>query len=143
MRTLKSSRTKLNYMKRYSAERRKTPGYKAWHSAYLHRRRQTNDLAMFLAKTREVAKRRGHEFDLTSETFPTVPTHCPVLGIKLDRDDNDSRPSLDRIDNTRGYVDGNVRWVSYKWNRMKGDHNLTTALLLVRDLSGNWPQRKP
>jgi len=52
------------------------------------------------------------------------PTHCPVLGVELDwfatkRAENS--PSMDRMDNTKGYLPGNVAIVSYRANRIKND----------------------
>ena len=54
-----------------------------------------------------------------------IPETCPVLGIRLCRSSKKgpcaSSPSLDRIDNTKGYIPGNVVVVSYKVNRIKND----------------------
>lgn len=52
------------------------------------------------------------------------PTHCPALGIELDyfaeiRADNS--PSFDRIDNSKGYLKGNVQIISWRANRIKND----------------------
>jgi len=54
------------------------------------------------------------------------PEVCPVLGIKLNytgrRDTNDpDTPSLDRRDNSKGYVRGNVRVISWRANSRKSD----------------------
>jgi hypothetical protein len=57
------------------------------------------------------------------------PTHCPVLGLELDYSTprgkrlsgNPNSPSLDRWDNTKGYVPGNVYVISYKANALKGN----------------------
>lgn len=58
------------------------------------------------------------------------PSHCPVLGIALDypersgqRKDQRARadwPSLDRWDNSKGYVPGNVFVISLRANTLKG-----------------------
>ena len=46
---------------------------------------------------------------------------CPILGIpfklneKIGKDDS---PSIDRIDNSLGYVEGNVQWVSTRANKI-------------------------
>jgi hypothetical protein len=70
------------------------------------------------------AKRRGISFDLSPEDI-VIPTHCPVLGIPLNLSpslrERDSSPSLDRIDNSRGYIRGNIVVVSYRVNRLKSD----------------------
>lgn len=57
-----------------------------------------------------------------------VPSHCPILGIKLKfhygyRGHFPDTPSIDRIDNTKGYVPGNVQVISSKANTMKSNAN--------------------
>ena len=74
------------------------------------------------AKTR--AKERGLEFDLSLEDIK-IPSHCPIMGILLEVHRGKSgaykaSPSLDRIDNTRGYTKDNVRVISQLANSMKG-----------------------
>ncbi len=70
------------------------------------------------------AVREGSEFTLTAEDVPWV-THCPILGIELDWSlchgdgiKKDS-PTLDRIDNSKGYVVGNVMVICSLANTMK------------------------
>jgi hypothetical protein len=52
------------------------------------------------------------------------PTHCPVLGLELDyfaETRAENSPSFDRIDNSKGYVTGNVKIISWRANRIKND----------------------
>lgn len=52
------------------------------------------------------------------------PTHCPILGVELDYQldgRKENSPSIDRIDNTKGYVPGNVAVLSWRANRIKND----------------------
>ena len=52
------------------------------------------------------------------------PKVCPVLGIKLDwgrNGLNNNSPSLDRINNNKGYVKGNVIMISNLANKMKSN----------------------
>ncbi len=65
----------------------------------------------------------GIECSITKEDI-VIPEYCPVLLIKLERKygnygGQDASPSLDRIDNTKGYVPGNVWVISQKANAMK------------------------
>jgi len=90
-----------------------------------------------LPRVKAVAKRRGIEFNLTS-TDIKVPTHCPVLGYKLDYSIEvgtgkglgsggeyaKSNPTFDRIDNKLGYVPGNVIIVSQRANVLKRDASI-------------------
>lgn len=90
-----------------------------------------------IVRRRSHAQRRGFIWALS--VLPPLPPKCPILGVLLDNSDRDHTPSLDRIDNSEGYVRGNVRWVSQRWNRLKGDHTLETALLLLQDLAPGEP----
>jgi hypothetical protein len=68
------------------------------------------------------AKQKGWEFSITEEDI-CIPECCPVFGMPLKlfgrgwRSDNS--PSLDRIDNSKGYVPGNVVVISYRANMIK------------------------
>jgi hypothetical protein len=68
------------------------------------------------------AKKKCLEFDLTVEDFE-IPERCPVFGMELLRGRNrtrcDASATLDRIDNTKGYIRGNVIVVSWKANCLK------------------------
>ena len=71
------------------------------------------------------AKRRGIHFDLKYTDFE-LPEYCPILGMKLEygagHDGNaPSHATLDRIDNSQGYVPGNVKVVSRLANAMKNE----------------------
>lgn len=84
------------------------------------------------ARTRVRAKSSQIEFTIT-EADVVIPEFCPYLGIKLqpgtDGKQCDSSPSLDRIDNAKGYVPGNVEVISYAANRAKS--SLTAEQLLT------------
>jgi len=85
------------------------------------------------------AKNYGLEFNIDIEDV-IIPDYCPVLQIKLnltnERADNDS-PSIDRIDNSKGYIKGNIEVISYRANRLKNDASLEELLKLV-----NWLQKR-
>ena len=76
-----------------------------------------------IVSARARAKRDGRSFDITKSDI-SVPNYCPVLGIKLEVSEGkftDSSPSLDRIDNSKGYVKGNIQVISNRANALKKD----------------------
>ena len=83
---------------------------------------EPQDVRMFRrAKAR--AKERGLSFDL-DKSYVVIPEVCPVLGIKLEHfcghsGGRPNSPALDRIDNTKGYIKGNVIVISHLANMMK------------------------
>lgn len=73
-------------------------------------------------KSRKRAKESGIEFRLTPEDIMQVwVDRCPIMGIELAfvKGINDCQPSLDRVDNSKGYIPGNVRVVSWYANYLK------------------------
>jgi len=89
--------------------------------------------AMF-SSARNNAKARGIPFTLTLEDIPAIPTHCPILGLPLHvgaAGRTDNSPSLDRIDNAKGYIPGNVVLVSWRANRLKGSATATELMQLA------------
>lgn len=72
------------------------------------------------------AKEKGLEFNIEISDIE-IPEFCPVFGIKLEIGGhgrgwkNDQSPTLDRIDNTKGYIKGNILVISWKANRLKSN----------------------
>lgn len=67
------------------------------------------------------AKTKGIEFNIELSDI-IIPEICPILGLPIKKaiDGNrDLSPSLDRIDNSKGYIKGNVQVISFKANAMK------------------------
>jgi hypothetical protein len=87
-----------------------------------------------MAKRR--AKEKGLEFNIDN-TDIDIPILCPILGIPIVKiytkgkstGPTSNSPSLDRIDNSKGYIKGNVRVISHKANTMK--HNATSSELIM------------
>ena len=92
--------------------------------------RQSNPVKKMLQNARYRCGKTGMAFDLVEADLLPLPTHCPVLGTRLrylvpgrnllsaDRYDC---ASLDRKDNTKGYVRGNVAIISLRANLLKGN----------------------
>jgi hypothetical protein len=72
------------------------------------------------------SKKRRIEFTLTLTDLNdlTFPITCPILGIPLRYNKGQVRDdsiSIDRIDNSKGYIPGNLIVISYKANRLKNN----------------------
>jgi hypothetical protein len=96
--------------------------------AAVHSRKQREErpAAMMLNRVRCRAKKKGLAFDIDISDI-VIPPRCPVLGIPIAVQTgtaNDNSAELDRIDNTKGYVKGNVVVVSRRANRIKNDASI-------------------
>ena len=86
------------------------------------------------AKTR--ALKRGLEFNLTKEDI-IIPDKCPILEVPLmigTKDNYEYSPSLDRIDNTKGYIRGNIQIISKKANSMKNSASLYELKMFCKNV---------
>ena len=107
-------------------EKRNTPEKKAQNAVVAKLWRQSNREANMLSAAKSRAKKNGLDFNIEIEDI-VIPETCPIIGIPLqftDGKQNEGTPALDRIDNTKGYVKGNVQVISHKANRHKADLTL-------------------
>lgn len=85
-------------------------------------------------KAKGRAKRGNLEFTIDVEDV-VIPEMCPILEIPLipsyGKHATANSPSIDRIDNTKGYVKGNVGVISYRANKIKGTLTLKQVKNLV------------
>jgi len=84
------------------------------HQAY----RRGNPSKYMMTSIQKSARKRNLDFNLTIEDF-YIPEVCPILGVPFDYDVTNLCPSVDRLDNTKGYIKGNVCIMSTLANRMK------------------------
>jgi hypothetical protein len=82
---------------------------------------------LYSAKQR--AKKIGVECNLTINDI-VIPKNCPALGLEIKDYTGGGKPdfslhhdaaTLDRIDNSKGYISGNVRVISKRANLLKKD----------------------
>lgn len=92
-----------------------------------------------LSRVKSRSKRKNLEFNLTIEYLKSIyPKNnmCPLLNIPLDWKSSykhPSTPSLDRIDNSKGYIKGNVQWVSWRANNLMGDATPEELFILAQN----------
>ena len=76
------------------------------------------------------AKKRGLEFTISLNDLLPFPKKCPVLGIELRQGLKVNDPnswSIDRIDNTKGYIPGNVAIISRRANMLKSNATIAES----------------
>ncbi|WP_425989161.1 hypothetical protein [Brevundimonas sp. TWP2-3-2] len=97
----------------------------AYMRGYLRRRTRERPSDAIWERARRRAMRLGVHFNLPKGSV-SVPEWCPVLGIPVAVGPKRSAnsPSLDRIVPSKGYIPTNVRVISDKANRLKGDCSL-------------------
>lgn len=89
--------------------------------------------ASLLANAKVSAKRKGLFFDLTIEDI-VIPAICPVLGIPLFRTPGirtANTPSIDRINNSIGYIKGNISIISWRANQLKNNASMAELEALL------------
>lgn len=92
-----------------------------------------------LARTRYRAQLKGYDFNLAKEDI-IIPEYCPILGVKIiigDKTNYEYSPSIDRIDNSKGYIKGNIQIISKKANSMKNSATFEELLKFA-----SWIQNK-
>lgn len=75
-------------------------------------------------RAKQRCRKSGLEFSIEIEDIK-IPDRCPVLGIEINMNSGRSgayanSPSLDRIDNSKGYTKDNIWVISQRANAMKG-----------------------
>lgn len=82
-----------------------------------------NACKVLLSNAKQRAKKANIEFAITKDDI-NIPDTCPVFGFPLKREERETwmyAPSIDRIDNTKGYIKENIIIVSRRANILKKD----------------------
>lgn len=92
-------------------------------------------------RARARARASNLEFTITPADIK-LPDICVILRSPLDYSqlgvkNSPCAPSIDRIDNSLGYVPGNVQLISHRANKLKNDAALDELVKL-----GDWAKRK-
>lgn len=101
---------------------------------------RANPITVLLKSARSRARSAGIAFTIDISDIQ-IPEYCPLLGITLvprqgGYGPQDASPSLDRKDNTLGYIRGNVWVVSWLANKMKA----TASRAQLLTFASNIPQ---
>lgn len=95
---------------------------------------RSNPLRSMLNDAKKRAKSKNIEFDLKIENL-LIPNMCPVLGIPLKVSETGvlsfGSPTIDRIDNSKGYTHDNVIIISHRANSIKRDATLAELIKIT------------
>ena len=145
---------KREYDRKYSLrpevkERKKEyasrPEYKKYKKEYQKNWGQSFEGKLSIVKSR--SKKKNLEFNLTIEYLKSIyPKNnmCPLLNIPLDwksSHKHPNTPSLDRIDSSKGYIKGNVQWVSWRANQLMSDATPDELLMLAQNYKKVYNQK--
>ena len=107
------------------------------------------DLSLtYYSRIKRGAETRGFEFEVTIgylwELYKSQEGRCNLTGdeIKLSRGKSQSA-SLDRIDSSKGYIEGNIQWVHKDINLMKMDFSQKHFIELCQKVSTHASQKAP
>lgn len=124
-----------NAKKDYKAKHRKKYAedstYKSMMKAKSATFRATHNERVLLSQAKIRSSKFGLPFNIDISDI-VIPVKCPILGVTLKRGikgKSSESPSLDRVDNSRGYEKGNVRIISNLANTMK--NNATKEQLIA------------
>jgi hypothetical protein len=89
-----------------------------------------------LFRTKRRAELRGLEFNLDIDDI-IIPDICPILEVPIiigTKDNYEYSPSIDRIDNSKGYVKGNIQIISKKANSMKNSASYNELITFCKNI---------
>jgi hypothetical protein len=115
-------------------------GNRRYSPASYHRQK----IATALNNARGRARDKNLPFDLTVDYLISIfPSDfkCPVLGMTMEWGDKSGRgscPSIDRITPSKGYVTGNITWMSNRANSMKSDASPEELLMFVEYIRSSY-----
>jgi len=101
------------------------------------RERYPRYVAKRLLKNAQIrALKKDILFDITLDDI-VIPEICPILKIPLftgTKGNYQNSPSLDRIDNTKGYIQGNVKVISTLANTMKNSATIEQLYIFTENI---------
>lgn len=136
MRKLENPEYKTPEWRRKQSKISYTKNREKYINEWAYNEKRNNRVKHWIARVKGRAKELGLEYNLTDEDF-TIPKTCPLLNIPLFFPEHgrcSNTPSMDRKDNSKGYIKGNVHVVSYRANAIKNNASIYELELLLENL---------
>jgi hypothetical protein len=123
--------------------------YKEYHKKYYEKnreriltRKKKDKLADILRHSKKRAKKIGVDHSIDREYLESILTDtCPIFNVKFISNGNlnDWSMTLDRINPQKGYVKGNVQFLSHKANRMKSNASIEELKTFAEYIQKEYP----
>lgn len=133
----KKLKIERNYNQQQNIRRKQRILVDEEYKLYLREQKRLNSKINFTSTMLNNAKRRaklkGYNFNLVKEDL-VIPEYCPILKIPIilgTKNDYENSPSIDRIDNSKGYTKDNIQIISKKANSMKNSATFTELKLFA------------
>lgn len=123
--------------------------YKCKECAALYNKKRSGELRPRILKclstSKESSEKRGLKWDLDYETLQSIYINqdgkCAISGEKLSfervpRKSKESRTlmTIDRIDNSRGYLKDNIQFVTLQVNQAKSSYSMEDLLIMCENI---------
>lgn len=95
--------------------------------------RQSNDKRRLFNLVKNRSKNKDIEFNLTIDDI-IIPKSCPYLETSFIYGDPNKGMSVDRIDNSKGYIKGNIEVISLQANRMKNVASIEELKVFAKNI---------
>lgn len=116
----------------YSCKSCRTEEGKELNSTRYKRWKQKDPIKAMLVGVRGNASKKNLPCTITVDDI-NIPKLCPILNIPLEFSNKRTynTPSIDRIDNTKGYTPDNIVVCSWRANMLKKDATITELQLIT------------
>jgi len=99
--------------------------------------RERNPRKRLIFSTKQSARLKELEHNITEDDLQ-LPEFCPLIGIKIDYSAGNGKtmekPSVDRIDPSKGYIKGNVELISSLANTMKSKATPEQLIFFAKEI---------
>jgi hypothetical protein len=99
--------------------------------------RSSNDPRRLLRLVKARARVKNIDFNLEISDM-VIPAVCPYLKTPFVYGDKNTGMSVDRIDNSKGYIKGNIEIISVQANRMKNIASFTELVNFSKEVLRRW-----
>lgn len=107
------------------------PGYAERVMRRIREKRLANPEEYLYKKARSRAKKKGLRFNLDLEDI-VIPKKCPVLGIEMGPLLGKKHgATIDRINNSKGYIRGNIVVISKRANTIKSNASIDELIRIA------------